>query len=95
MSVLSENLMNNPSGVGSHLAKMFSWFLIRSRPDCPCHEHAREYDSWGADLCLKNMDIILDRLEEQAITRRLPFSRFVARRLVMIAINKARRGKPL
>lgn len=87
--------MADPFGVGSQMEKMFGWFLIHAGPDCPCHEHAREYDDWGPDVCFDRMETILDRLAEQASMRGLPFSRIVVRRFVILAINKARRGKPL
>lgn len=87
--------MTNSFGVGSQMSKMFGWFLLRAKPDCPCYEHAREYDEWGPDVCLDRMQTILDRLAEQASTRRLPFHRWTAERFVRIAIWKARKGKPL
>lgn len=87
--------MENPFGVGSQMKRMFHWFLIDATPDCPCHEHAREYDEWGPDRCLDRMEIILDRLDEQSHLRGLPFNRWLAERFVRIAINKARKGKPL
>ena len=77
------------------MAKMFGWFLIHAKPDCPCHAHADEYDDWGPDRCLENMTLIVDRLAEQASIRRLPFNRWIAERFVRIAITKARKGKPL
>lgn len=87
--------MDKPSGVGSQLKKMFSFFLIHAGPDCPCHAHAAEYDVWGPEICLKNMELIIDRLEEQASIRGIPFNRWLAKRFVRVAINKASRGRPL
>jgi hypothetical protein len=82
----------DPHGVGSQLSKTFSWFAT---PDCPCHEYAVEYDGWGPDGCIERMETIIDRFEEQAAIRKLPFNRWIMERLVRVAINKARRGKPL
>lgn len=95
MNVLSRNRMVNPFGVGSQMQKMFGFFLLNATPDCPCHEHAKQYDEWGPDLCLYHIVTIIDRLEEQASNRGIPFSRWVAERLVRIAIAKARRERPL
>lgn len=85
----------NCYGVGSQMARMFSWFLIRATKDCPCCQHAHEYDAWGPDECLHQIPLILSRLAEQAAERKLPFVPILATQLVCIAVKRARRGKPL
>lgn len=78
-------------GVGGHMKQLFSFFMIHAGPDCPCHQHAEEYDRWGPDQCEDNLPLILDRLHEQATLRRLPFVRAIAERLVRYCIKQARR----
>lgn len=90
-----KNKMDDPNGVGSQLKKMFSFFMLHATPDCPCHQHAEEYDRLGPDECLTRMEIILNRLSEESRKRRIPFHRWTAERFVRIAIWKARKGKPL
>lgn len=78
-------------GVGSHMKQLFSLFLINARPDCPCHQHAAEYDDWGPDECERQIPLIIDRLKTESTNRKLPFVRIVAERLVRYCIKLARR----
>lgn len=51
-------------------------------------------DKWGPDKCLEEIDTIVCWMEEEARTRTkipIPFTRIVAKRLVLRAIRNARR----
>ena len=47
----------------------------------------------GLDWCKENRELIVDWLEEEAKSRKLPFVRFVGRKAIDIAIKRAERAK--
>lgn len=77
-------------GPGTELKALLGRIGIRSTPTCSCNAHAREMDHWGPDECERRLDEIVERLREQAASRRLPFSGILARQLVRLAIRRAR-----
>lgn len=50
---------------------MFSAILADAEPHCLCHGRAKLMDLWGARLCLRNIDGIIDWVEEEADKRGL------------------------
>jgi hypothetical protein len=86
---LPDNLL--PGGVGTELKKLLAILGIHPEPGCPCNAHAAEMDRRGCDWCEENIEKIVGWLEEEATKRNLPFFRFAGRRLVKLAIWRARR----
>jgi hypothetical protein len=81
-------------GPGSELRKMLASIGIHPRGEkCKCNERAREMDRQGADWCEANLESIIDWLEGEAKSRPLMgflFSRYLARKVVLEAIARAR-----
>lgn len=77
-------------GPGTELKALLGRIGITSTPTCSCNAHAREMDYWGPDECERRIDEIVGRLRDQAAARKLPFSDFVAKQLVRLAIRRAR-----
>ena len=48
-------------------------------------------DKKGIEWCEENQKIILDWLEEEAKRRRLPFLRFGAKKILNLAISRAKK----
>ncbi len=73
-------------GAGTHLKRLIGWL----GGSCPnCDRRAKEMDANGPQWCAENLDTIVGWLRESAAERGLPFSAFVARRLVRAAILRA------
>ncbi len=79
---------NIGEGPGTELKKILSWFAVDT-PSCSCNDRAKTMNAWGVYGCTKNVDIILDWLQEEATNRKLPFIRLVAKQLVLLAISRA------
>jgi len=77
------------SGPGTNLKKYLSWFASES-DTCDCKNKAKIMNVWGPDVCLENIDAILEWLKQSAKEKKLPFVRFVAELLVRKAISEAR-----
>jgi hypothetical protein len=77
-------------GVGTELKKLLGYVGIVAVGNCNCNRHAKEMDTKGPDWCEQNLDTITGWLKQEASLRRLPFSAMVARRVVKIAIHRAR-----
>lgn len=77
-------------GPGTELKALLGKIGIKSTPTCSCNAHAREMDHWGPEECERRLDEIVGRLRDQAAARKLPFSDFVAKQLVRLAIRRAR-----
>lgn len=78
-------------GPGGHLKHILAWFFLNADEYCCCNDRAELMDYWGPDGCEQRMHRILKWLEQEAKTRKLPFVEIVCRKLVGIAIRKARR----
>lgn len=76
---------------GTELARLLRWFGLRHRHGCGCRRHAALMDRRGCDWCERNIELIVDWMEEEAGKRRLPFMRAGARRLARLAIRRARK----
>lgn len=75
------------TGPGGHLKHMLANFMVKPTPDCPCEQHARQMDEWGAVECRKHVDEIVGWLETEA--RRWRLLKFLF--LTDITTNKFRR----
>lgn len=68
-------------GFGTKLSRLFGLILIET-PDCGCKGHKDVLDVWTEDHVRKNMEKVIDWLQKEARTRRLPFSRALTRILL-------------
>jgi hypothetical protein len=75
-------------GPGKELRKLLSWFATDT-PDCECKSRAKKMNTWGVEGCRNNIETILDWLQEEAEKRGLPYVRFIAKQLVLLAISRA------
>lgn len=87
-------------GPGTELKKILAgWFWrligVRMSVNCKCQTRMRLMNAEGPQWCRENVETIVDGLREQHEQQgiRVPFVRFVARRLVMKAIRRAERMK--
>lgn len=80
------------AGVGSEVKKVLSRIGITASPTCKCAAKARQMDYMGIKWCEDNVDTIVGWLREEAQTRRLPFSDFAGKALLMYAIRRARKA---
>jgi hypothetical protein len=79
-----------PSGVGTNLAKVFSWAFIKARPGCKCKGWEDILNGWGPAKCEQEQDKIIDQLQKEAKRRKLPFVRSVARMLLLGVIKTSK-----
>lgn len=79
-----------PTGPGTHLKVILRRFGIKASPTCGCNAMALNMNEWGPDGCESRLSEILFFLETQAKSRRLPFVRFLAEKVVKLAIRRAR-----
>ena len=80
-------------GVGTELKSFLATFGIKGTPNCKCTARAIEMNFRGLDWCKENRELIVDWLEEEAKSRKLPFVRFAGRKAVDIAIKRSERAK--
>lgn len=78
-------------GPGTELKKMLAWLGITATEGCACNARAAAMNLMGADACEERLEEIVGWLREEANRRRLPFVDAVARRMVRMAINSARK----
>lgn len=78
-------------GTGTELKKLLAWFRITDKGGCGCEQRAQTMDANGPDWCEENIDTIVGWLKENADKRSLPFVESAARRIVKMAIRKARK----
>ncbi len=79
------------AGTGTELKTLLRRFGIRATGSCQCEKYAKLMDQRGPEWCSKNIEFLIDVLEESAEQRGLPFARFVGKKLIQIAIIKARK----
>ncbi len=75
---------------GAELSQLLRWLRIDYTADCQCRGRAAQMDRRGCQWCEENLDTIVGWLAEGAARQGMLFSRFVARRLVKLAIRRAR-----
>ncbi|MCK5604199.1 hypothetical protein KAR91_20090 [Candidatus Pacearchaeota archaeon] len=83
---ISEELSLQP-GVGSILKSLlrhFSFLICAG-----CAKLANTLDKQGPDWSRENIEWILDEMKKNANKAGVPFSRFIARRFVLVAIRRA------
>ena len=87
-------------GPGTHLSRLIArfqrvlpWLDMQPHEGCGCNDTARWMDQLGPDGCEAKLDVIVDRLEEEASKRKItfPFRRAAAKKLVRLAIRRARK----
>lgn len=77
-------------GPGTELKKLLRYIGISITSNCKCKDRAIKMNEWGVEKCEKNIETIVDWLQEEAKRRRLPFLRIAAKLLVKRAIKNAR-----
>ena len=90
---LDDPTMDVSSGTGTNLRKLLHRFFLTARASCKCGKRANEMDQKGPDWCEKNIELIVDWLQEEAEKRKLPFMRLAGKALVKLAIRKARKAE--
>lgn len=80
-------------GVGTQLKRLLGKVFIKPGKGCHCNHYANLMDQRGVEWCDRNLELIVDWLGESAETMGYPFSRFLAKRIVKIAIYRAKRSK--
>lgn len=85
--------VNPAGGPGTELTKILRTIGLGYLEGCKCKKRARQMDEWGPEGCEKNLATIVGWLEEEAKNRKLPFIRWGARTLVLVAIRRARKHK--
>lgn len=81
-------------GAGTELKSLLGSFGIRSTGKCGCDAMAQRMNSWGPAKSLENIEQIVDVMQKTAKSRRLPFLRAAAKKLVQIACRRAARKQP-
>ena len=76
-------------GVGTELKKMLKMIGITASPTCGCNAKSRRMDELGIQWCKDNVETVVLWLKEEANKRKLPFAKFVGRKLVHMAIKRA------
>lgn len=79
-------------GVGSEVKKLLSRIGITASPTCQCAAKARQMDYMGVKWCEDNIDTIVGWLRDEARTRKLPYSDFAGKALLLYAIRRARKA---
>jgi len=85
---------NKINMVGTELKKLLSKIGIQSKKGCGCSDRARHIDymeSIEPGWAEKNIEEIVDWMQEEAKKRKLPFVRAGAKVLVKLAIRRAKK----
>lgn len=81
-----------PTGPGTELKKLISWFYVPDDSSCKCNDRIAKMDKWGPDGCEERMDTIVRWLKHSAATHNVPFQETVVRMIVKRAISNARKA---
>lgn len=76
-------------GAGTELKKLLSKIGITSSPNCKCNMYAAHMNNMGIEWCSSNVTEIVSWLGAEASKRGLPFSKFLGKQIVKLAIRKA------
>jgi hypothetical protein len=79
-------------GVGTELKNILSTMGIHSSINCRCRARAIKMNSEGIDWCKENRDTIVDWLQEEARTRKLPFVKFAGYKILNWSIKRAEKN---
>ena len=74
--------------VGDTLHSILSSWGITMTSGCSCKQHRVTMNTWGPQKCLENIDTIVGWLRAEAKKRHLPFSKFLAKKLVKFAVAR-------
>lgn len=79
------------SGPGTELKKLLAFLRLKVTTGCKCNEHIATMNREGPAWCRANLETIIDWIEAEHAARKLkiPFSRFVAGRVVLLAVKRA------
>ena len=80
-----------PTGPGTELSRMLSWFGVHAQTNCKCKAHVRTMNVWGAAMCEQQIETIVGWLCVEAKQRGLPVVPRVFRLLVKQAIRRSRK----
>lgn len=72
--------------VGTRLKRLLRFVGIKTG-NCGCDEMAARMDAEGCDWCREHADAIVRQMKEEARRRHLPFSRWMAGRVLAAAIR--------
>ena len=86
----AESSSTAPSGPGTELKKLISWFYSPDKRKCKCRTRIQKMNQWGPDECEQRMETILRWLKHSAKIAKIPFFRPIAMKLVQTAINRSR-----
>lgn len=90
-SALQKILTVDPSGPGTELKKLISWFPVPKKTGCrSCRNLELKMNLWGPEKCEKKIDYIVKKLRVAAARRSLPFSESLAKTLIRRAIRNAK-----
>jgi hypothetical protein len=81
-------------GPGTEIKKLLSRIGIKAKSGCKCSDRARHIDymeSKNPGWAERNIENILDWMQEEAKKRKLPFVRAGAKLLVKLAIRRAKK----
>lgn len=78
---------------GTELAAILKSMGLAPVESCKCKGRAKKMDLWGPDGCEQHMDEILGWLAEEAAKRNLPFVKWPAKKVVELAISRARKAQ--
>jgi hypothetical protein len=84
--------LHRAGGVGTELKKILKMVGITAAPGCSCNRHSATMDKRGIEWCEENVETIVLWLQEEATKRKLPFAKFVGRKLVKLAISRAKKS---
>lgn len=76
-------------GPGTELKKILGKFGIVASPKCSCTQRMKIMNDKGNEWCRENIDYIVGWLEEEAHKRKLPFMKFLGKKLVNMAIKRS------
>lgn len=76
-------------GAGTELKKILSTFGIKSTENCSCNKRAKIMNEKGTEWCKENKETIVSWLEQESKARKLPFSKFLATKVLNLAIRRA------
>ena len=88
------SLLLTSSGVGTELKRLLHKMGINPTENCKCNQLAWRMDTEGIVWCGKNIELIVDWLQEEAENRCLPFARILGKILVKRAIRMASKKNP-
>lgn len=75
------------SGFGDKLATVFG--LIKQTPDCRCSGMQDLLNVWTKDYIRENIEMVITQLEIEARNRSIPFSRLLAKMLLLGLLSVA------